>query len=240
MHRVITRCRAENMSHKILIIEDEFAIREMLTFVIEQAGYKAVAAESYNEAQQYLLEETPALILLDWMLPEMSGIQIAKKLKQSDNFKNIPIIMLTARSEEDDKIQGLDVGADDYITKPFSPKELVARLKAVLRRTQPTATDDPIEIIGLRLDPSSHRVTLEGGDLHLGPMEFKLLHFFMTHQERVYSRDQLLDNVWGTNTYVEDRTVDVHIRRLRKALQTHDKLIQTVRGSGYRFSTRID
>jgi len=228
------------MSHKVLIIEDEFAIREMLTFVIEQNGYKTVSVASYTEAQQHLKDEPPALILLDWMLPEMSGIQIAKKLKQSDQFKNIPIIMITARGEEDDKIQGLDVGADDYITKPFSPKELVARVKAVLRRTQPTATDDPIEIIGLRLDPASHRVTLEGSDLHLGPMEFKLLHFFMTHQERVYSRDQLLDNVWGTNTYVEDRTVDVHIRRLRKALITHDKLIQTVRGSGYRFSTRID
>lgn len=228
------------MSHKILIIEDEFAIREMLTFVIEQAGYKTIAVDNFNDAQTQLMEESPALILLDWMLPEVSGIQVAKKLKQSDNFKNIPIIMITARSEEDDKIQGLEVGADDYITKPFSPKELVARVKAVLRRTQPTATDDPIEIVGLRLDPSSHRVTLEGSDLHLGPMEFKLLHFFMTHQERVYSRDQLLDNVWGTNTYVEDRTVDVHIRRLRKALLTHDKLIQTVRGSGYRFSTRID
>ena len=228
------------MSHKVLIIEDEFAIREMLSFVIEQNGYKAISVSSYAEAKPYLMDEPPALILLDWMLPEMSGIQIAKKLKQSDNYKTIPIIMITARGEEDDKIQGLDVGADDYITKPFSPKELVARVKDVLRRTQPTATDDPIEIIGLRLDPMSHRVTLEGSDLHLGPMEFKLLHFFMTHQERVYSRDQLLDNVWGTNTYVEDRTVDVHIRRLRKALITHDKLIQTVRGSGYRFSTRID
>ncbi|QTH64434.1 phosphate regulon transcriptional regulator PhoB [Psychrosphaera ytuae] len=228
------------MSHKILIIEDEFAIREMLTFVIEQNGYKAISAENYNDAQQLLMDETPALILLDWMLPGMSGIQVAKKIKQSDSYKHIPIIMLTARSEEDDKIQGLEVGADDYITKPFSPKELIARIKAVLRRTQPTATDDPIEIVGLRLDPTSHRVTLEGSDLHLGPMEFKLLHFFMTHQERVYSRDQLLDNVWGTNTYVEDRTVDVHIRRLRKALITHDKLIQTVRGSGYRFSTRMD
>ena len=228
------------MSHKILIIEDEFAIREMLTFVIEQNGYKAISAENYNDAQQLLMDETPALILLDWMLPGMSGIQVAKKIKQSDSYKHIPIIMLTARSEEDDKIQGLELGADDYITKPFSPKELIARIKAVLRRTQPTATDDPIEIVGLRLDPTSHRVTLEGSDLHLGPMEFKLLHFFMTHQERVYSRDQLLDNVWGTNTYVEDRTVDVHIRRLRKALITHDKLIQTVRGSGYRFSTRMD
>lgn len=228
------------MSSKILIIEDEFAIREMLTFVLEQNGYSVIAKESYTEAQQALLHESPALILLDWMLPNMSGIQVAKKLKQSDSHKSIPIIMLTARSEEDDKIQGLEVGADDYITKPFSPKELIARIKAVLRRTQPTATDDPIEIVGLRLDPISHRVTVDGKELHLGPMEFKLLHFFMTHQERVYSRDQLLDNVWGTNTYVEDRTVDVHIRRLRKALETHDKLIQTVRGSGYRFSTRTD
>ncbi|GAB3002485.1 phosphate regulon transcriptional regulator PhoB [Psychrosphaera aestuarii] len=228
------------MSSKILIIEDEFAIREMLTFVLEQNGYSVIAKESYTDAQQALLHESPALILLDWMLPNMSGIQVAKKLKQSDSHKSIPIIMLTARSEEDDKIQGLEVGADDYITKPFSPKELIARIKAVLRRTQPTATDDPIEIVGLRLDPISHRVTVDGKELHLGPMEFKLLHFFMTHQERVYSRDQLLDNVWGTNTYVEDRTVDVHIRRLRKALETHDKLIQTVRGSGYRFSTRTD
>jgi len=228
------------MSHKVLIIEDEFAIREMLSFVIEQNGYKAIAVSSYSEAKPHLMSEPPALILLDWMLPGISGIQIARKLKQSDTYKNIPIIMITARGEEDDKIQGLGVGADDYITKPFSPKELVARVKAVLRRTQPTATDDPIELIGLRLEPMSHRVTLEGSDLHLGPMEFKLLHFFMTHQERVYSRDQLLDNVWGTNTYVEDRTVDVHIRRLRKALITHDKLIQTVRGSGYRFSTRVD
>ncbi|GAA0298145.1 phosphate regulon transcriptional regulator PhoB [Psychrosphaera haliotis] len=228
------------MSSKILIIEDEFAIREMLTFVLEQNGYSVIAKESYNDAQQALLHESPALIILDWMLPNMSGIQIAKKLKQSDSHKSTPIIMLTAKSEEDDKIQGLEVGADDYITKPFSPKELIARIKAVLRRTQPTATDDPIEIVGLRLDPISHRVTVDGKELHLGPMEFKLLHFFMTHQERVYSRDQLLDNVWGTNTYVEDRTVDVHIRRLRKALETHDKLIQTVRGSGYRFSTRTD
>ena len=228
------------MSSKILIIEDEFAIREMLTFVLEQNGYSVIAKESYNDAQQALLHESPALIILDWMLPNMSGIQIAKKLKQSDSHKSTPIIMLTAKSEEDDKIQGLGVGADDYITKPFSPKELIARIKAVLRRTQPTATDDPIEIVGLRLDPISHRVTVDSKELHLGPMEFKLLHFFMTHQERVYSRDQLLDNVWGTNTYVEDRTVDVHIRRLRKALETHDKLIQTVRGSGYRFSTRTD
>ncbi len=228
------------MSHKILIIEDEFAIREMLTFVLEQNGFSVIGFESYRTAQETLMNDTPALIILDWMLPELSGIQIAKKLKQSDTHKSTPIIMLTAKSEEDDKIQGLEVGADDYITKPFSPKELIARIKAVLRRSKPTATDDPIEIVGLRLDPTSHRVTLEGDDLHLGPMEFKLLHFFMTHQERVYSRDQLLDNVWGTNTYVEDRTVDVHIRRLRKALTTHDKLIQTVRGSGYRFSTKLD
>ncbi len=228
------------MSTKILIIEDEYAIREMLSFVIQQEGFEPIAVSNYNEAQNVFLEEIPTLILLDWMLPGASGIQIAKKLKQSDATKEIPIIMLTARSEEDDKIQGLEVGADDYITKPFSPKELMARVKAVLRRTQPTATDDAIEILGLRLDPVTHRVTIDSKEAHLGPMEFKLLHFFMTHQERVYSRDQLLDNVWGTNTYVEDRTVDVHIRRLRKALSSHDKLVQTVRGSGYRFSTRLD
>jgi two-component system, OmpR family, phosphate regulon response regulator PhoB len=228
------------MSSKILIIEDESAIREMISFVVEQEGFKTMAAESYQEAEVMLLDETPALIILDWMLPGLSGIQIAQKLKKSEQYKHIPIIMLTAKSDEDDKIKGLEVGADDYITKPFSPKEMMARVKAVLRRTQPSAITDPIEIMGLRLEPETHRVTLDDKVLHLGPMEFKLLHYFMTHQERVYSRDQLLDNVWGTNTFVEDRTVDVHIRRLRKALLTHDKLIQTVRGSGYRFSTKLE
>ena len=227
------------MSNKILIIEDEFAIREMISLVIEQEGFETLCAENYNDAQHFLLDESPSLIILDWMLPGLTGIQIAKKLKKSELHKDTPI-MLTAKSEEDDKILGLEVGADDYITKPFSPKELIARVKAVLRRSQPLTTNEPIEILGLKLDPETHRVTLEEQQIHLGPMEFKLLHYFMTHQERVYSRDQLLDNVWGTNTFVEDRTVDVHIRRLRKALLTHDKLIQTVRGSGYRFSTKLD
>lgn len=228
------------MNTKILIIEDEFAIREMLTFVLEQHEYTVFATESFDHANDILIKDIPDLILLDWMLPGMSGIQIAKHLKQSEAYKSIPIIMLTAKSEEDDKIQGLEVGADDYITKPFSPKELVARIKAVLRRTKPTSSGEVIEVFGLMLDPTSHRVTIDGDEVKLGPMEFKLLHFFVTHQERVYSRDQLLDHVWGTNTYVEDRTVDVHIRRLRKALLSYDKLVQTVRGSGYRFSTRVE
>ena len=167
-------------------------------------------------------------------------IQFIKQMKQDELTRQIPIIMLTARGEEEDKVRGLEVGADDYITKPFSPKELTARLKAVIRRAVPTATEEVIEVQGLKLDPVSHRVTVNEQALDLGPTEFRLLHFFMTHPERVYSREQLLNNVWGTNVYVEDRTVDVHIRRLRKAvsLAGHDELIQTVRGSGYRFSTR--
>ncbi|CSC01651.1 PhoB [Vibrio cholerae] len=161
-------------------------------------------------------------------------------MKREEMTRNIPVVMLTARGEEEDKVRGLEVGADDYITKPFSPKELVARLKAVIRRVTPTALEDVIDVQGLKLDPVSHRVTANDQPLDMGPTEFKMLHFFMTHQERVYSREQLLNNVWGTNVYVEDRTVDVHIRRLRKALEDagHDKLIQTVRGAGYRFSTK--
>jgi two-component system phosphate regulon response regulator PhoB len=229
------------MSRKILVVDDEAPIREMLVFVLEQNGYQAVEAEDYDSAMEALaVEPYPELILLDWMLPDTSGIQIAKKIKQNDHTRKIPIIMLTARGEEEDKIKGLEVGADDYVTKPFSPKELMARIKAVIRRVSPTALEESIEVHGLRLDPISHRVTSSGKELDMGPTEFKLLHFFMTHPERVYSREQLLDQVWGTNVYVEDRTVDVHIRRLRKAItSTHDKLVQTVRGSGYRFSNKI-
>jgi two-component system phosphate regulon response regulator PhoB len=174
------------------------------------------------------------------MLPGGSGINFIKHMKREELTRNIPVVMLTARGEEEDKVRGLEVGADDYITKPFSPKELVARLKAVIRRVTPTALEDVIDVQGLKLDPVSHRVTANDQPLDMGPTEFKMLHFFMTHQERVYSREQLLNNVWGTNVYVEDRTVDVHIRRLRKALESagHDKLIQTVRGAGYRFSTK--
>ncbi|MFT5789781.1 MAG: two-component system phosphate regulon response regulator PhoB [Shewanella sp.] len=229
------------MTARILIVEDELAIREMLTFVLEQHGFTTTSAEDYDSALDMLAEPYPDLVLLDWMFPGGSGIQLAKRLRQDEFTRHIPIIMLTARGEEEDKVRGLEVGADDFITKPFSPKELVARIKAVLRRAAPTCLEEPIDVQGLQLDPVSHRVTAGEQVLDMGPTEFRLLHFFMTHPERVYSREQLLDNVWGTNVYVEDRTVDVHIRRLRKAVTEsgHDRLIQTVRGAGYRFSTRL-
>ncbi|MEP2653155.1 MAG: phosphate regulon transcriptional regulator PhoB [Paraglaciecola sp.] len=229
------------MAKRILLVEDEAPIREMLKFVLEQSGYEAIEAEDYDVALEKIIEPYPDLILLDWMLPGGTGVQLAKKLKQHEYARDIPIIMLTARGEEEDKIRGLDAGADDYVTKPFSPKELVARVKAVIRRVTPTSSEDAIDFQGLKLDPVSHRVTSNDIPIEMGPTEFKLLHFFMTHAERVYSREQLLDNVWGTNVYVEDRTVDVHIRRLRKALSSfeHDNMIQTVRGAGYRFSSKL-
>ncbi len=228
------------MSRRVLVVEDEAPIREMLCFVLDQQGYQTVEAEDYDTAINKLCEPDPDLILLDWMLPGGSGINFIKHLKREELTRNIPVVMLTARGEEEDKVRGLEVGADDYITKPFSPKELVARLKAVIRRVSPTALEDIIDVQGLKLDPMSHRVTVNDEAIEIGPTEFKMLHFFMTHQERVYSREQLLNNVWGTNVYVEDRTVDVHIRRLRKALENsgHDKLVQTVRGAGYRFSIK--
>ena len=228
------------MARRILVVEDEAPIREMVCFVLEQNGYQAVEAEDFDSAVAQLVEPYPELILLDWMLPGGSGIQFIKHLKREALTREIPVMMLTARGEEEDRVRGLEVGADDYITKPFSPKELVARIKAVMRRISPMAVEEVIDMQGLSLDPSSHRVMANEQALDMGPTEFKLLHFFMTHSERVYSREQLLNNVWGTNVYVEDRTVDVNIRRLRKALETsgHDRMIQTVRGTGYRFSTR--
>ncbi|CAM3855284.1 phosphate regulon transcriptional regulator PhoB [Xenorhabdus thuongxuanensis] len=228
------------MVKRILVVEDEVPIREMVCFVLEQNGYEAIEAEDYDTAIRRLSEPYPDLVLLDWMLPGGSGIQLIRQMKRDNNVKAIPVIMVTARVEEEDRVRGLDVGADDYITKPFSPKELIARVKAVLRRILPIESEDIIDMDGLILDPSSHRVSSQGQDLEMGPTEFKLLHFFMTHSERVYSREQLLNYVWGTNVYVEDRTVDVHIRRLRKALEIgdHAKMVQTVRGTGYRFSTR--
>ncbi|MBA0167502.1 MULTISPECIES: phosphate response regulator transcription factor PhoB [Pectobacterium] len=228
------------MAKRILVVEDEAPIREMVCFVLEQNGYQPVEAEDYDSAVTQLSEPFPELVLLDWMLPGGSGLQFIKHMKREALTRDIPVMMLTARGEEEDRVRGLEVGADDYITKPFSPKELVARIKAVMRRISPMAVEEVIEMRGLNLDPSSHRVTTEEHALDMGPTEFKLLHFFMTHPERVYSREQLLNHVWGTNVYVEDRTVDVHIRRLRKALETsgHDKMVQTVRGTGYRFSTR--
>lgn len=226
------------MQGRILIVEDEASIRDMLTLVMEQEGYEAIQAEDFGSAEMALVEPYPDLILLDWMLPGGTGIQLARTIKSAEHLKHIPIIMLTARSEEEDKVLGLEAGADDYVTKPFSPKELKARVRAVLRRVAPTVLKEPITIEGLTVDPNTHRVTAEGAAFKLGPTEFRLLHFFMTHTERVYSREQLLDQVWGTNVYVVDRTVDVHIRRLRKALGEHgyDRFIQTVRGAGYRFS----
>ena len=222
------------MSKRILLVEDEAPIREMVKIVLEQSGFETIEAEDYDIALEKIGEPYPDLILLDWMLPGGSGVQLAKKFKQLEFVKDIPIIMLTARGEEEDKVRGLDAGADDYVTKPFSPKELIARIKAVIRRATPMSNDDLIEFNGLSLDPVSHRVTINSVPVDMGPTEFKLLHFFMTHTERVYSREQLLNNVWGTNVYVEDRTVDVHIRRLRKAISisNHDDMIQTVRGAG--------
>ncbi|TNI77990.1 phosphate regulon transcriptional regulatory protein PhoB [Aeromonas veronii] len=229
------------MAKRILVVEDEAPIREMLCFVLEQKGYETIEAEDYADGLAKVREPYPELIVLDWMMPGGSGIQFIKQLKQDEVTRQIPVMMLTARGEEEDKVRGLEAGADDYITKPFSPKELTARLHAVMRRVSPTSVDEVIEVQGLKLDPVSHRVSAEEKALDMGPTEFKLLHFFMTHPERVYSREQLLNNVWGTNVYVEDRTVDVHIRRLRKAIEEtgHDRLIQTVRGAGYRFSTRL-
>lgn len=228
------------MAGTVLLIEDEAAIREMVGLALGRAGYTVRQAESAEQADPSIKEQMPDLLLLDWMLPGLSGADYARRLKRDPTTKDLPIIMLTAKGEEQDKIRGLELGADDYVTKPFSPRELIARIKAVLRRTVPTASDDRIEVDGLALDPVSHRVAAGDTTLEMGPTEFRLLHFFMTHPERVFSRGQLLDNVWGTNVYVEERTVDVHIRRLRKSLsQTqHERLIQTVRGAGYRFSAK--
>jgi two-component system phosphate regulon response regulator PhoB len=230
------------MNRQILVVEDETPIREMITFVLEQNGFNSVEAKDYEQAIAVIKEPYPDLILLDWMLPGGSGIKIAKALKRNEYTRNIPIIMLTARGDENDKVAGFDAGVDDYVTKPFSPKELIARIKAVIRRVSPTSLEEVIEFQGLSLDPVAHRVAINGSPLELGPTEFRLLHFFMTHTERVYSREQLLDNVWGVNVYVEDRTVDVHIRRLRKAItgMGHENFIQTVRGSGYRFSCNVN
>jgi len=225
---------------KILIVEDEKPIREMIAFHLARAGFETLEAEDCREARKLLADERPVMALIDWMLPDMSGLELTRMLKRDDEFEDIAVIMLTARAGEHDKVVGLEGGADDYITKPFSPRELVARVRAVLRRAQPRSEGSILAIAGLELDPDSHRVTVEGQSLELGPTEFRLLRFLMTHPERVYTRSQLIDLVWGSNAYVEERTVDVHIGRLRKALMSsgHQRLIQTVRSAGYRFSTR--
>lgn len=231
----------------VLIVDDESAIRDMLRMALELAEFNCLEADNAHDAHSMIIDNAPQLVLLDWMLPGSSGIELLRRIKREDATKDIPVIMLTAKTEEDNKIQGLEVGADDYVTKPFAPKELIARIKAVLRRAGTLMHDSVIEVKGLKLDVGSHRVFIEQAPVVMGPTEFKLLTFFMTHQDRVYTRGQLLDHVWGGNVYVEERTVDVHIRRLRKALQTVDStdsdysgLIQTVRGTGYRFSATVE
>ena len=225
------------MGGAILVVEDEPAIQELIAVNLEHAGHQVLRAANVPEAEALVREVLPDLVLLDWMLPGPPGLNFARQLRTDQRTKDIPIIMLTARAQEQDMIAGLEGGADDYVTKPFSPRELLARIKAVMRRRAPQLTDDIVEIAGLKLDPVAHRVSAAGANIVLGPTEFRMLHFFMTHTERVYSRTQLLDEVWGDHVFVEERTVDVHIRRLRQALEStrHDGLVETVRGTGYRF-----
>jgi len=227
-------------NRQILVVEDERPIREMVAFGLRRAGFDVVEAEDTREARERIADRRPDLVLVDWMLPDMSGLELTRALKKDKDMREVPVIMLTARAEEQDKVSGLEGGADDYVTKPFSPRELLARINAVLRRSQVSARDEVVAAGGLLLDSAGHRVMVGEATVPLGPTEYRLLSFFMTHPERVYSRGQLLDRVWGGNVYVEERTVDVHIRRLRKALEGFDcdKFIQTVRGAGYRFSTR--
>jgi len=229
----------------ILLVEDEAAIQELIALNLKRAGYSVLCAERADQAKLLINNVLPDLVLLDWMLPDVSGLEFARKLRQEERTQSIPIIMLTARAQESDKISGLEAGADDYITKPFSPRELQARIKAVLRRRLPEMSEEIIELGGLRLDPTTHRVhvrnnndALQLTEINLGPTEFRLLHFLMAYKDRVHSRAQLLDRVWGDHVFIEDRTVDVHIRRLRKVLEAvcKESLVQTVRGTGYRFS----
>jgi two-component system phosphate regulon response regulator PhoB len=223
---------------RILIVEDETAIRDMVAFALRKAGMDPVHAADARIAQSAIAERVPDMILLDWMLPGMSGLEYARRLRKEELTREVPIIMLTARGEETDRVNGLDAGVDDYVVKPFSARELVARIKAVMRRTHGDEGDGVIDLGGLRIDGAAHRVYAGEQTVQIGPTEYRLLHFFMTHPERVYSRSQLLDQVWGGSVYVEERTVDVHIRRLRKTLEPFklENLVQTVRGAGYRFS----
>ncbi|MES0874352.1 phosphate regulon transcriptional regulator PhoB [Sinimarinibacterium thermocellulolyticum] len=225
----------------ILVVDDEAPIRELLRFALSRAEFRVVEAESAQDARLRIADQRPDLILMDWMMPGVSGIELTRELKSQITTRDIPIIMVTARAEEEDAIRGLNVGCDDYVSKPFSYPELIARIHAVLRRAVPGGEEERVAINGLVVDAASQRVTARGQPVKLGPTEYRLLHFFVSHPERVYSREQVLDRVWGQNVYVEERTVDVHIRRLRKALEPfgYDAMIQTVRGSGYRFSEKI-
>ncbi len=229
-------------SRTVLIVDDEFAIRDMLRMALELAEFRCLEADNIRTAYALIVDERPDVVLLDWMLPGGSGIELLRRLKRDDLTRDMPVIMLTAKTNEDNIIQGLDVGADDYLTKPFAPRELIARIKALLRRAHGSSEGERMAVADLVLDADSRRVLVADTPVDMGPTEFNLLQFFMSHPERAYTRGQLLDRVWGANVYVEERTVDVHIRRLRKALQSgqadYSMLIQTVRGTGYRFSTQ--
>ena len=227
------------MARKILIVEDEVAIAELIRINLKHEGYETLIAKNALQAEGLIKAELPSLLILDWMLPGTNGTAFSKRLRSNNRTRNIPIIMLTARTSEQDKVEGLDHGADDYVTKPFSPRELIARIRALLRRRTPELTDDSVSIDGLTIEPSTHQVKSKDANISLGPKEFKLLHYFMTHMDRVHSRTHLLDQVWGDHVFVEERTVDVHIRRLRKSLEpsNHNSKIKTVRGSGYKFTS---
>ena len=227
--------------HTILLVDDEAAIRDMLSIALEAADFNVLQAENAQQAHASIIDRQPDLVLLDWMMPGTTGLELLRRLKRDELTEKIPVIMLTAKAEEDSKISGLDAGADDYIPKPFSPRELISRVKAVMRRIGREELKDVINVGEMHFDPQSHRVSISGEYINLGPTEYRLLQFFLTHQERVYSRDQILDYVWGGNVYLDERTVDVHIRRLRKAISVagHENYVQTVRGSGYRFSTHL-
>jgi len=229
------------MPARILIVEDEPAIPDLISVNLRHAGFEPLEAADANQARREIDSALPDLILLDWMLPDISGVELARKLRADDRTRGLAILMLTARAEESDTLQGFDAGVDDYLSKPFSPRELIARIKALLRRSAPEAGDEPVEVGGLRLEPSTQRVTGHGEPIKLGPTEFRLLHHFMRHPDRLMTRSRLLDGVWGDHVFIEERTVDVHIRRLRLALQTtgHDRLIETVRGGGYRLLPRL-
>ena len=223
------------------MVDDETAIRDMISTALEIAGFRCLQAENATLGHALIIDESPDLVLLDWMMPNTSGIELLRRLKKDDLTNTVPVIMLTAKAAEDNMVQGLDAGADDYLTKPFSPRELIARINALLRRAGRDGNEKLLQAGHLSLDPGSHRVTINETPLSIGPTEYRLLEFFLSHQERVYSRDQILSHVWGGNVYMDERTVDVHIRRLRKALSVdgYDRFIQTVRGAGYRFSTRM-
>jgi two-component system phosphate regulon response regulator PhoB len=227
--------------HTILLVDDEAPIRDMLAIALEAADYNVLQAENAQQAHACIIDRHPDLVLLDWMMPGTTGLELLRRLKRDELTEKIPVIMLTAKAEEDSKISALDAGADDYVAKPFSPRELISRVKAVLRRIGREELKDAIIVDQMRFDTLSHRVSIADKDINLGPTEYRMLQFFLTHQERVYSRDQILDYVWGGNAYLDERTVDVHIRRLRKAISVagHENYVQTVRGAGYRFSTQL-